>query len=674
MLTLEYNGLEKSFADWGIDESGAVMVRANMAPDTFTVAIAGGPIEGDAIFPFEAWVIIRSGRSWVAEAWTGGVIEFQGKRVQEAGEGRPDFEGVAYQFMGPWYDVTETAFQQTLYSFDPNNPEVLIENLTSDVTLFMRITGPGTREGRNNGQTVSDILQHVLEQYADQGLAAPFQIGGIGPNTPLNIYQARDVKCSEAIHHCLRSDPDACVWFDYTTQPPTVNVTKRAAAAAVVVAFADAVKHESIRFLPRPDLQARAVVLYFKQTHESNGAAWMTSTKQKHGPNGANNVLDPEGGLRVLVQTIDLQGGSRTDVFGELYCYPAVPTSRDFWKRHAPQFASYKVRGLTFSNVQVKDENGVAVNLAGYANMLEDGCGLAPWMKMGETQVVGKRVTITAEAAYKLYAAEGSGDGDTSGRLEQEMKFVQVSARGTVTNGIEGAYSALQAEVEAEAIPAGLAQKIFENLALLQYEGEITLSEEECATAVHTGNVLNITGGRAEWATMKAQIQSVRKDFGTGRTSITVGPAKHLSAGDLTELFLINRNRRYYFNADAQATGRGTAAAGSVTMAKNAPKENTTMGLPKKSFSSVSDADGADTAVIKQDGTNQKFTIEVVNSAGVWVSAKGRIEGELSRAMGTEIKIREAKVCEAGGTKYCLTLASLPYADKKFPGETAIGE
>ncbi len=67
-------------------------------------------------------------------------------------------------------------------------------------------------------------------------------------------------------------------------------------------------------------------------------------------------------------------------------------------------------------------------------------------------------------------------------------------------------------------------------------------------------NVLNLTGGRTDWTTMNAIIQSVRRKWGNGKTEITIGPARHLSAADLTQLFLINRLRRVWVNPSAQAT------------------------------------------------------------------------------------------------------------------------
>jgi hypothetical protein len=355
----------------------------------------------------------------------------------------------------------------------------------------------------------------------------------------------------------------------------------------------------------------------------------------------------------VLVQTIDLQGASRTDVFGELKVFAADPTVRSFWKRYAPEFQSYKYRGFAASNIQIKDDLGNAVSLATLGNVLEDGSNIASWMKMGgTTPVVGKQVTITADVAYKQYDVEGSGANDaekeaaTNGILKDQYLFRQLVARVTLTNGTTGDYSAIASEVAGEAVPTGLAQRVYEALALLQYEGSVTVVEDECGTAVTLANVLNLSGGKAAWATMKAQIQSVKFDYGSGRTEVTVGPAKHLGAGDLTELFLINRNRRVYYDPSTQASpeaGRG----GNVSLPKTQAKENTTSGLDSQSIMTVLKNLGANSAAVVLSAEDKGIRVhELVNSGTpVAVDAtKARIEAILADLpAGVVAKFREVR-------------------------------
>ncbi len=250
-MTLTYSGTEKSLADWGFDEDTPEMVQVNSGVDVFSLAMPEASMFVDPVIPFEAQIVIRSNRSGSGTSWTGGTIEFQGKRLLHILDGRPQFEGLVYQFGGPWYDVDQTAYQQTVYYWTGPGPTDTASYLVSDLVLFQKVTAPGVTAGRTNGQQIQDILQHVLDQYSAQGMAAPYQIGTMSPAVTLNTYQVKDIKCSEAIQICLRPSPDATVAFDYSTTPPTVNVLKRSSMAAVSLPVADEVQHESLRLKPR---------------------------------------------------------------------------------------------------------------------------------------------------------------------------------------------------------------------------------------------------------------------------------------------------------------------------------------------------------------------------------------------------------------------------------------
>ncbi len=105
----------------------------------------------------------------------------------------------------------------------------------------------------------------------------------------------------------------------------------------------------------------------------------------------------------------------------------------------------------------------------------------------------------------------------------------------------------------------GLAQKIYEGLSVLHYEGTIVLTEQECTGAVGMGNVLNLTGGTgaaAAWATMNAQIYEIEESLDTGETKLRVGPPVYLDAGKLVEMLRAVRGRAQSSSMDEQKTGK----------------------------------------------------------------------------------------------------------------------
>jgi hypothetical protein len=566
-----------------------VLTLENMAMDTFRVAVPGADVMDDPIWPFEALVVIRSGRSYAA-GWSGGQIEFTGKRLLHSIDGRPDFEGIYYNFAGPWYDIHNTPYQQKTVSYDATNypaPEFTGESLCSYVILFSKLVD-GVLTFITTKTQIFDVLQHVLDQYDEQGMDAPFSLdlADIEPNVGLPIYPMQDVKCSEVIDYCLRPSPDARVWFDYSETPPAVHVQRRTNCTPVSLAIGDGVQHESLRITPRHDLQARCVVLYFLLTNEVDGVSWVQKYQQKYGPNGLNSVLDPNGGLRVIVETIDLQGFTQNSVYGSLSTLAAT-NDLAFWEVVIPELRSTQVRAFsTLTAMTVVDENGAAVSLATYPNALMDGSSLCPWMTIGGVPVSGKRVTITVDVMYVLWDVEATG-GDRSATNGQPLEVFlskRLSWRGTVTDATSGDYEAIDFAMEAQPIPSGMAQAIYDALAVLEYEGDVSIVQAEIAGGIHMGNKLNLSNGRTEWATMAAQIQSIVKDFGSGRTTLTIGPARHLAAGDLTRLFELTRYRRVFQNPATRQTGRASGAEQGVSLGSHAAKENTNTGLTARTL------------------------------------------------------------------------------------------
>jgi hypothetical protein len=247
----------------------------------------------------------------------------------------------------------------------------------------------------------------------------PFQLGTVTSGVAAGIdvavwllpYPLTDVKCSEVIDYCLRPSPDAKLWFDYTTSPPTAKVTSRANRTAVTKALADGVSHESLRIVKREDLLARSVLIYFKMVDSVDGVSWVQKVEQKYGPHGANSALDPDGGLRVVINTCDIQGYNVTNMHGHLDVL-AVANTLAFWMKVLPEFVSTRVRNFVASNLAAVDESGTPVSLTDYPNVLMDGSSICAWMLNGDSSpVLGQRVTITADVTYKLYDVEATRTG-----------------------------------------------------------------------------------------------------------------------------------------------------------------------------------------------------------------------------------------------------------------------
>jgi hypothetical protein len=651
MMTLEYGGQEKSLGDWGLSADDASLSYQHLAADVFTVGAPGRLVSDAALFPYEAWVTVRQGRSWVAGAWTGGSIVFKGVRGQEVVDGRPTFEGCFYQFLGPAYYLESSPFQQTVYTYtgDPDNPTA---SLTSDVLLFQKVTAPGTGISLHTGLQITEIAQYVLDECTAAGVGAPYQLGTIGVQVNLPTYFAQDPTCMEAIEYCLRCSPDAVLWFDYSFDPPKLNVTKRADATAAAITLADGTTHEGVRIIERPDLTPRAVIIRFRRTNTVNGITWAETVVQKYGPNGANSSSDPNGGHRVIIQTVDLQGVQSEYQQAQLQVRELSALDRWWWAKFMPWLKSKKVRNFGFvgSPAVTDEETDAAVDLDVYPNVLVDG-QVADWMKLNSGDaVVTKRVRIQQECAYKHYDVDGTGGTPyeaTNGRLLEEYLNRRLCAEVTLTNAPAGTpvFTNVESFLEEEAIPSGMAQSIFTALSEGQYAGTVTVVEEEVSSTIQPGkNKLNLNSGRAWWATMNAQITGVTRDFGTGRTTVTVGPARWLAAGDLTQLFLINRQRYAYQNASSRTSGQFAGRNEAVKLGKALARQDTTGELPNRKSLLLSTTEaGASATEVHVDAGNQRVLLRGTDGSGTPDATAGQILISLADADGKDVKLRWLK-------------------------------
>jgi len=146
------------------------------------------------------------------------------------------------------------------------------------------------------------------------------------------------------------------------------------------------------------------------------------------------------------------------------------------------------------------------------------------------------------------------------------------------TNATTFIYSKVTEPGWNEAVPAGLAQNFYEALNALHYEGSFAMVEEEISRVVGLGNTLNLSGGRAEWATMAAQVQSVNWTAGTGSTTVNFGPPEHLAPQDVLEF--IRGLRRGDPSTSNAARVDGTQSAGNTIIGAGHTAHNDTKPTP----------------------------------------------------------------------------------------------
>lgn len=646
-MTLEYGGAEKSLADWGFSRPH-IRLASQSESDRFTVTLAVAEAGLSAAFiPFDGWVKVRDGRtkSPLTGAFAGGLIVFQGARVVLPKNANPRGDSLTYTFLGPWHDLETTYFQQHRNVWAGGAFNNFRTIYSSEAALFLKILGNGGIQKQDVGAQIREVLQYAVDQ------GARFTIGTIDPNHNVNTYQIRDSYCSDALNLCLRSCPDVAVFCDYTTTPPTMHFRKRANRPAVTLQIGDGDTHETTNLSAREDLQVPSVSLYFRRENTTtiNGDSFSFIEPMDQPPNWQLWPLTATGRERGnLVQTIDLQGVQFAALTASITT-SAFNADEAFWRRQHPQFdqrdtaGTFLIPGLTISNVKVLDDvTKLPVNLALFPNELRTG-DLAKWMQFGSPSkdVKWVRATVSAEIKYTEFAMINGLK--ANGVKPHDYATKTFTAPVVLTNAPSGPYESVASALAAEEIPDGMAKAIYDSMAPLDYEGSHTFVEGQCAYSIGMANTLNLAGGDPAWAAMAASIRAIEYQYEEGfvRTTVEVGPPPHLTAGDRVQLFLINRNRPFYFNPASLGSGQSSNGGGkSGTLGEQVPRENTNHGLDQPTYGMVhNDLGGGKSTAIIQDAPNQSFTLGAVrqdSGAVIFDSAHGSVIIRLGDCRGSD--------------------------------------
>lgn len=446
----------------------------------------------------------RSSASGAANSFSGGTIKFQGKCVKPGiATAAAAGHKTKYVFHGPWYDLENSDYMQ-LFKGSSGTPYLLPE--TCMFTAYQSVTVSGTTYGAmaiSVGDQIQGILQFLLDAYSQQGMAAPFQYKGRALNAGAVDYTFNNTitgtsgwdgnpahfdytfwgykynyqipkdgsltidkslfnlflpslpgqkpsKCSEALNKCLQFSPRVNCWFDYATTPPTIRFDLVDSVTPKTLALFDGTSNKSITMTPRYDLIPRAVIVKYRFNNTVAGVQEADYLVDKYSAGGANvnldgtgnNATDPNDGLRVVDELVDLSGFSVAYQKGHLDVEPlgciggTQDTKRAWWASRRggenPKLEDSRVRFQTFTT---------------------DGAGKNPY-DTGWSKTVSPTVPTIPDA--KIYYAGAGYDGfgndsygtpltpDAQGRYEFSDADYSLFEYRTVRGSYQGWFSQLQ--------------------------------------------------------------------------------------------------------------------------------------------------------------------------------------------------------------------------------------
>jgi hypothetical protein len=540
---LDANGTQQSVADWGLCALTRELV--NQMPDIVTFRAENTPSDAAPVFAYGSTIqLFRDGVPW-----------FQGRVIQVPGRATGKLEEQLYRVAGPWWYLENLVFQQT---WQVTNGSTLTLVPTNKSRLVLSQAPDGTKF--STGAAIGEVLAYATAR------GVPITVGTITPNATVPYAESLDRSCAEVIRNFLRWAPDAMVAFDYTTTPyPTLSIHLRA-DAPVISLPAYGAPVSALELTPRYDLQVPAVVLKFEQTNDIDGDTF-TSLIVQSAPTTATG--DEFG---ALVMTFDLSGARATYHHQPVVTTPLPQSDTDpivipWWQTKFAWLNDFDASDLSVvSGTQsaVIDDPAEFPDLttADVPNELQHG-SISAWMNLNAAPLL-----VSATLQYSGTATPESGE--VFDANNQRVVYTRVMG----TNADTGTYSRLTSETDAEPVPEGMAAAIYAATGVLQYDGTLELTEQECSGAAVPGQLLNLTGGRADWTTMQAQVQRVEESIDLGQTKIIVGPAKHLGQTQITAWLRANRERRLSYRLSERTTGSGSGNAAKVQGGEHTPRSD----------------------------------------------------------------------------------------------------
>lgn len=563
-LTLQYDGNERAIEDWGVDIDSLVGSEANMRGHTLRFSATVDNLRSTPVFAKEGKIILRMNRisaTGLVNSFSGGTIEFIGYRTGCFLSVASRSQRHNFQFQNWWYFAEKTIYQVKRAS-RPASAVDLAFPYTSDVSLFMELGANNEFVKITNGRQIENILNYLVASmtHATQGYASPLTVGAIAPALDLATYTVQEIFCSQALEKCLEMSPECTITTDYSADPPIVRVLSRNPAAAahttpVTLMLADKVTDEQLEIREADEAPHKSVIIYYKITATTNGISYYYYARDKYGAHGVDSSSDPDGGPHVLVLTQDLVGPSYSarSLESEILTRPCLAQDASeaarlaWWKLHNVEFLQTDkliVDSISVAELNLADDPDTPfTNLDLYPNELVDG-NVFDWMKDDDDNMV-EAISILVQADVEFRIVHSAGEANAAVPVKKGLKTIYTRLK--VTNGATGLYELdqLTPTSSGEAVPLGVARTVYEATRLPQFEGSNIRVDDLPRSNITLANNLNLSNGRPEWLTMKAQIQVIAKQYGRGRIILNIGAAKHVGARDLKAMASFNRLRRF---------------------------------------------------------------------------------------------------------------------------------
>lgn len=483
--------------DLGITEPARTTVCAST--DTLTFLVKGAnAFTDDSLFADGAVVRYRRVKDGVAR------LLFLG-RVQPHERTCDPSEGYAVEVRGMWDWFEDTPMRQDW---------IVDAGTIASPRVILFCAGNGVR------MTTGAQIEQCVEVAREAGCpcAAPAS-GDIDAGFTPPFDEQDNIFVADAVCKALANHPHACCWFDYSERAPRLYVRTRQSLTSVSLSVAG---KTGIRIKARTDLQPPAVAIVY-QRGASTSVEYMPYVEGES--DAARRARLSQSG--VIWGSFELQPGSSSTVSQDIEV-EAVPLTMD------AQIGWLKSRVNELSDVADIDIELVSFTRSSglsspHPNILVKGA-LQNWMGVSH-----QRETFTA--VVNIIDSFG---GEEVARSQETFTVEVVTTTATTKT-----YRTLASYDSGETAPEGLAAALWAEWQQLHHDGVISIAEVEPSLDLAPGKTLNLTAGRAEWASMKAMIIRVTETFADGLTVCEFGVPGWIDLDSRVAWYRNCRTRRF---------------------------------------------------------------------------------------------------------------------------------
>lgn len=291
-------GEEKTLTDWQIRSATRSLV--NQGLDTLALGFAGNDLLGNS--PFAPGETLRLDRVDGGVPTT--VFRGQARKPRRGAYGAT--EAFSLQVDGPWRYLEKAIYTQlqrfVVYPLVVDNPVPIPPSLQLGIDNFEvedLTTSQIALAQDEGGSTVDSRAQILLALNFAIAKGVPIALGTIDDGIAIPRDAIQDVTCAEIILKSLRWTPDQSIYFDYSVDPPTINIRTGANRTALEIDIADEIISE-VEINPADELAIAGVTINYLRRHQRTGIEFVTLDKDQAGP-------DPEG-IGALIMTLELYG------------------------------------------------------------------------------------------------------------------------------------------------------------------------------------------------------------------------------------------------------------------------------------------------------------------------------------------------------------------------------